>query len=145
MEEIEFSLWLFCFFTKAGQKYAARWAELAVLFCRQLKKPSREFNFFYIFGIPSSSRHGNPQNTFLRISILQKLTVCSHKTPIFIFYTMVRVLRASKRQFSGHQAVKLQALYLWERNRVPYFLIQLLPLNIVLPWLVSTTKIQVTK
>ena len=35
--------------TKAGQKWAARWAELAVLFCRELKKPSWEFIFFYIF------------------------------------------------------------------------------------------------
>ena len=43
--------------TKAGQKCAARWAELAVLFCRLLKKPSSEFNFFHIFRIPSSSRH----------------------------------------------------------------------------------------
>ena len=31
--------------TKAGQKCAARWAELAMLVCRQLKKPSWEFNF----------------------------------------------------------------------------------------------------
>ena len=44
-------------FLRAGQKYAARWAELAVLFCGWLKKPSWEFKFLHIFGIPSSSRH----------------------------------------------------------------------------------------
>ena len=43
--------------SKAGQKCAARWAELAVLFYWLLKKPLWEFNFFHIFGIPLSSRH----------------------------------------------------------------------------------------
>lgn len=38
-------------------KYAIIWAELAMLFSRQLKTPSRELNFQHIFEILLSSRH----------------------------------------------------------------------------------------
>ena len=43
-------------FLRADQKSAARWAGLAELFWRYLKKPLWDFNFLHIFAIPLSSR-----------------------------------------------------------------------------------------
>ena len=49
MQEIELSRWLF--------ELPANWQHIFALPWSALKKPPWEFNFFHIFGIPSSSRH----------------------------------------------------------------------------------------
>ena len=43
--------------TNIWQKVAAKWAGLAVISCRLLKKPLLDFNFLHIFAIPSKSEH----------------------------------------------------------------------------------------
>ena len=54
------------------EKVAARLAGMAVLSCRQLKKPPWDFNFLHIFAIPSSSRHEK------RCQMVERLFVVFH-------------------------------------------------------------------
>ena len=48
------AFWVIC---KIAQPIQPIWQHIFALPCSALKKPPWEFNFFHIFGIPSSSRH----------------------------------------------------------------------------------------
>ena len=57
MEEIEFSRWLFEGRPRQGKNVLPDWLNW-LCYLAGSSKPSWEFNFLHIFGIPSSSRHG---------------------------------------------------------------------------------------
>ena len=67
MEEIEFSRWLFDGRLRQGKNVLPDGLNWLCYFAGSSRKPSWEFNFFHIFGIPSSGRHKK------RCQILQTL------------------------------------------------------------------------